>query len=256
MKLLTELKQINQTIENDLMIQLTDADFADGYEEIKHIYFHEACHAAISHSIPWIHTLDEEEHTAVDEIMALLLEMEFGEALDASSHSTEEHIEELKLYDIDISPDGFKHLLDVWQAYFWPNKDLAGMAAYVLTYIRHRRVIYHILPKKDWLAAEKSGTYTPPSLNNEGFIHCSKIDQVVRSANQFFVDQDDLYLLCIASEKVRADIRYEDSTGEGILFPHIYGPLNLSAIVDVSPLEKNWRGKFVLPKGVSGLQKE
>jgi uncharacterized protein (DUF952 family) len=253
MELLDNLSNINKVIEATLMINLTEDDFSDGREEIEHIYFHEACHAAITHCIPWIHTLDEEEHTAVDEIMARFLEVEIGQSFGMPVHTPEAHVQELRLYPVNITMAGFEHLMGVWEAYFWPNKDLAGMATYVLTYLRHRRVIYHILPREDWLAAEKAGIYEPESLVGEGFIHCSKIDQVLSSANKYFKDQDDLYLLCIASDRVRAEIRYEDLINAGTLFPHIYGPLGLDAVVNVSRLEKNWRGKFVLPAGLSAL---
>lgn len=118
---------------------------------------------------------------------------------------------------------------------------------------RHRRVIYHILPWEDWQTAQHEGFYAPVSLETAGFIHCSKVDQVTRVANSYFEGQDDLLLLCIASDKVDAEIRYEDLLGEGKLFPHIYGPLNLDAVVNVSELEKDERGKFGLPKGISNL---
>jgi uncharacterized protein (DUF952 family) len=253
MELLKTLNNINTMIEATLVIELTDEDFADGREEIEHIYFHEACHAAISHCVPWIHTLDEEEHTAVDEIMARFLELEIGQSFGMPVHTSQEHVDELRLYPVHITLGGFDHLLGVWQEYFWPNKDLAGMATYVLTYIRHRRVIYHILPRGDWREAEEAGVYAPESLETEGFIHCSKVDQVLSTANRYFRDQEDLFLLCIASEKVRAEIRYEDLTGSGVLYPHIYGPLTLEAVVNVSRLDKDWRGKFVLPAGLSAL---
>ena len=85
----------------------------------------------------------------------------------------------------------------------------------------NHQVFYHILPRSDWAAAQAAGKYTPDSLDEEGFIHCSKVHQVLRSANAYFKGQTDLLLLCIASEKIKAEVRYEDSTGSGELFPHI-----------------------------------
>jgi hypothetical protein len=105
MELLKTLNNINTMIEATLVIELTDEDFADGREEIEHIYFHEACHAAISHCVPWIHTLDEEEHTAVDEIMARFLELEIGQSFGMPVHTSQEHVDELRTGGISkISP--------------------------------------------------------------------------------------------------------------------------------------------------------
>jgi uncharacterized protein (DUF952 family) len=118
-------------------------------------------------------------------------------------------------------------------------------------YQRHRRVIYHILPREDWQTAQREGIYAPVSLGTGGFIHCSKVDQVTHVANSYFEGRDDLLLLGISSDKVNVEIRYEDLLGEGMLFPHIYGPLNLDAVVNVSKLKKDERGKFGLPKSIS-----
>lgn len=114
---------------------------------------------------------------------------------------------------------------------------------------RGEAVIYHILSQVEWAKAQTAGVYEPESLHTEGFIHCSTIDQVTRSANTFFNGQTDLSILWIASEKVQAEIRYEDLAGEGMRFPHIYGPLNLDALVNVSSFEKDNNGKFVFPAG-------
>lgn len=246
MKVLDELNRINRMVESELVLELSDEDFADGRAEIEHIYLHEACHAAVAHCVPWIRTLDAAEHTAVDELMARFLELAFGAMLGLPVHSNAEFLEELQLYPVEITPEGLDHLLGVWESYFWPNKDLAGMAAYILTFHRHQQVIYHILPAADWAAAQRAGVYSPASLAAEGFIHCSKVDQVVRSAQLYFAGQQELQRLCIASEKVRAEIRYEDLLGAGQQFPHIYGPLNLDAVVEVSTLAQNHAGEFVL----------
>ncbi len=253
MPLIDNLKNTMQVIEATLMIELSDEDFSEDKWEIERLFFQAACHAAITHCVPWIHTLDAEEHTAVDEILARFLELEIGGSFGMPVHAHSVYADELRLYPVDINLAGFEHLLGVWQEYFWPNKDLAGIATYVLTYLRHRRVIYHILPREDWLAAEENGIYEPESLETEGFIHCSKVDQVLGSANRYYQGQDDLLLLCIASEKVRAEIRYEDLTNSGKLFPHIYGALSVDAVVNVSRLEKDRRGRFILPAGITAL---
>jgi uncharacterized protein (DUF952 family) len=112
--------------------------------------------------------------------------------------------------------------------------------------------ILHITHRTDWEAAASSGYYAPASLDVEGFIHCSTFAQTADTANQFFANQQGLVLLCIDTAKTDAKVRYEgpadvqDPRTE-LLFPHIYGPLNLSAVVRVAEFAPNKHGKFQLP---------
>jgi len=253
MDLLKDLSKIKTAVEHALGIGLTDEDFADGREEIEHIFLHEACHAAIAHCVPWIHALEESEHTAVDELMARYLEKEIAESGGLFVHSAKEFVRELQRYPVDITMEDYRHLSTAWEEYFWLRQDLAGMAAYILTFLRHGQVIYHILPKADWEEAESAGVYKPASLAKEGFIHCSAVHQVIPVANDYYEGKADLCVLCIASKKIIAEMRYEGPTGEKCRFPHIFGELNLDAVVAVFNLVKDEDGKFLLPMGPSAL---
>jgi len=105
-------------------------------------------------------------------------------------------------------------------------------------------LIFHILPAKDWEKAVVMGIYTPSSVVLEGFIHCSKTDQVEHSLHAYFSDRKELLLLCLAETKVQAEIRYEDLYNVGQKFPHIYGPLNLDAVVGVLDVNENRDGEL------------
>ncbi|MDY6873070.1 MAG: DUF952 domain-containing protein [Chloroflexota bacterium] len=107
--------------------------------------------------------------------------------------------------------------------------------------------IYHILPEVDWTAAKAAGEYRPESLATGGFIHFSLRRQVERVANAFYRDQNDLLLLEIDQDQLDAEVRFEDLLDEGMLFPHLYGPLNLDAVVGVQPMQRNKSGDYVLP---------
>jgi len=98
MKLLDELHGIVERIEVETGIHLGDVDFADGREEIVHVFLHEACHAAISNKVPWIHDLIDEQYTIVDGVLARLLENEICLILGMPAHSSEEHVRELEMY--------------------------------------------------------------------------------------------------------------------------------------------------------------
>jgi len=106
-------------------------------------------------------------------------------------------------------------------------------------------IILHICSSIEW-GATKNGDYRCSSLDSEGFIHCSTPDQVVEVANHLFLGQRGLVLLVIDPERVIPSIRYEDA-GNGKLYPHIYGPLNVSAVIGIEPFEPTVEGKFELP---------
>ena len=90
----------------------------------------------------------------------------------------------------------------------------------------------HITSSKAWREAQRRGVYTANSLETEGFIHFSKPDQVIAVANSSYHGQKDLVLLCVLPEKLMAELRYE-ALGTNEAYPHLYGPLNLGAVVNV-----------------------
>jgi uncharacterized protein (DUF952 family) len=115
-------------------------------------------------------------------------------------------------------------------------------------------MILHITTHKEWENAQLKGEYTAPSLKSEGFIHCSTIKQTADTANIFFRGQSGLALLCIDENKLNSECKYEDPAGGGLhdprvgnLFPHIYGPINISAVIKVVDFRSDNDGFFVLP---------
>jgi uncharacterized protein (DUF952 family) len=117
-------------------------------------------------------------------------------------------------------------------------------------------IIYHITSRADWNAARAAGSYTADSLASEGFIHCSTKEQVIATANRLFKGRTGLVLLSIDTARVRAEIRYENLEGGTSLFPHVYGALDIGAIVAVHDFPCGGDGGFVLPLrlGIEGLR--
>ena len=108
--------------------------------------------------------------------------------------------------------------------------------------------IVHITHRDDWTTALSSGEYRPGSLSKEGFIHCSKPDQVVRVAGTFYASQHGLVLLVIDPKLLHVEVRLEPSAdGPAELFPHIYGALNLDAVTQVLDFNPGPDGQYVLP---------
>jgi uncharacterized protein (DUF952 family) len=116
--------------------------------------------------------------------------------------------------------------------------------------------IYHITTREDWDAALGGGSYEPPSVAAEGFIHCSAPDQVVETANLLFRGQQGLVLLVIDPDRLVAHLHYEQPTPSGEdshhsgLFPHIYGTLNLNAVTAVVDFPGSMDGSFAVPPNV------
>ncbi len=101
-------------------------------------------------------------------------------------------------------------------------------------------MIYHITSKQECTFAQQSGAYTAPSLESEGFIHCSTDRQVLEVANAFYRGRNDLVLLVIDEKRIESQVKWEAPAGppaEGIsksdAFPHVYGPINLDAVISV-----------------------
>nr|WP_245895004.1 DUF952 domain-containing protein [Nostoc cycadae] len=115
--------------------------------------------------------------------------------------------------------------------------------------------LLHITQHLSWEQAKDNDIYIAESLVNEGFIHCSKVAQIIPVANRFFYNQQKLVILLIDSQKVEAEIRYEaGETGE--IFPHIYGSLNIDAVTQVINFASGVNGYFDLPKQLQDLLSE
>jgi uncharacterized protein (DUF952 family)/Tfp pilus assembly protein PilF len=119
-------------------------------------------------------------------------------------------------------------------------------------------IIYHLTSAADWAQAQAAGQHTPPSLASEGFIHCSTAAQVVKVANKYYRAVPDCLLLWVETDKLTAEVKWEapahpdpnnpPETAPNELFPHIYGALNLTAVIHTSTLPKDAEGFFTQPE--------
>lgn len=110
------------------------------------------------------------------------------------------------------------------------------------------RYVLHITSVDRW-RAHKGGAsgFQDPSLDQEGFIHCSTVDQLLIPANERFAGRDDLVLLVVDTDRLDTELVYEDCYESGTRFPHIYGPIDLSAVVEVIDFPPDADGRFSLP---------
>jgi uncharacterized protein (DUF952 family) len=102
--------------------------------------------------------------------------------------------------------------------------------------------IVHLCSGEDWQAAQQAGEYRAASLEEEGFIHCSRPDQILEVSNRYYQGVQGLVLLWIDPRRVQAQIRLD--AAEGQLYPHIYGALNLEAVTAVTNFTPDNDGIF------------
>ena len=115
--------------------------------------------------------------------------------------------------------------------------------------------IVHITSRKAWKEAISAGKFIAPSLETEGLIHCSTYSQAVPVAEKYYKGQTELVLLVIDPTRLTSELKWEPpaegapppGVSPGEAFPHIYGPINLDAIVRAMDFEPGSNGQFVLP---------
>jgi len=98
-----------------------------------------------------------------------------------------------------------------------------------------------------WEAAGAGGKYEADTLASEGFIHCSTSGQVIPVANRFYRGRQGLILLAIEPARLGAEVRYENLEGGSDLFPHVYGPIERSAVIGRLRLDPLPDGTFTIP---------
>lgn len=116
------------------------------------------------------------------------------------------------------------------------------------------QTILHIIARDAWESARQSADIRAPSLETQGFIHFSTAAQAARVATKHYRGVEGLSLLVVDVQKLNAPLKWEppDMPGEGKpatgeLFPHLYGPLNTDAVVDIVDFPPRSDGTFALP---------
>ncbi|HWD05038.1 MAG TPA: DUF952 domain-containing protein [Amycolatopsis sp.] len=115
-------------------------------------------------------------------------------------------------------------------------------------------MILHICSRDDWAAIPEAGEYRAPSLAEVGFIHCSDPGTVSVPANALYRGRADLLLLEIDPTKLDARVVWEEGAPphpDGILFPHVYGPISTHAVVAVHDFPPGADRSLKLPESLS-----
>lgn len=107
--------------------------------------------------------------------------------------------------------------------------------------------LLHLCGQRDWETAEASGELCPASLSETGFVHLSTPEQVHLPANRLYAGRTDLVLLHIDPRQLTAPLRWEHGVPtdpESMRFPHLYGRLPTSAVMNVTPYLPGPDGRF------------
>lgn len=128
----------------------------------------------------------------------------------------------------------------------------------------HRGRIYHLTTAAELRAHCAGETYAPPSLAREGFVHCTATRSTLLAVARDYYDDvtPPLLVLEIDPTRLSAELRFEAPApiagggtahlASGEWFPHLYGPLELSAVVGVGELQHAGSG-FVWPGAFGAL---
>ncbi len=97
-------------------------------------------------------------------------------------------------------------------------------------------IIYHVTTATEWNAAKENGFYEAPSLQDEGFIHCSQDHQVAGVLERYYAGKTDLVKLVIDTDKLTSKFVFDWSPSTQDTFPHVYGTINTGSVTEVIEL--------------------
>ncbi len=100
-------------------------------------------------------------------------------------------------------------------------------------------MIYHVTKNLTWAKALEQGWYEADSLSAEGFIHLSRQHQIEGVLHRYYKNENNLVLLHIDESKLSAPLKYELAVSVNEKFPHLYGRLNLDAVIEVTVINSN-----------------
>lgn len=95
-------------------------------------------------------------------------------------------------------------------------------------------LVFHVAQASDVDQASQSGTYRCESIETEGFIHCCKPEQLQGVLERYYSGVKGLLLLHIDTDLLQPDLVMENTVGSEELFPHVYGPINMDAVIQIA----------------------
>lgn len=111
---------------------------------------------------------------------------------------------------------------------------------------------YKLIDGAEWEAARAAGLYEGSAVDRaDGYIHMSTADQLPETARWHYAGRKGLLLVAVDLGALGRSLRWEPSRG-GELFPHLYGPLPLSAARSERRLAVAVDGSPIFEDGAAG----
>lgn len=116
--------------------------------------------------------------------------------------------------------------------------------------IGRSQIVLKIVDRPSWEKARLEGAYRGSADDvRDGFIHLSSPVQARGTVEKFFAGRGDLLLVALDAARLGSFLRWEPSRG-GELFPHVYGPLDLGAVLWEKPLPLDGGGRHIFPEEI------
>lgn len=103
-------------------------------------------------------------------------------------------------------------------------------------------LLFTLATKSEWKSYSASGMYKPSSFVEKGFISCYLGNQVEKAANDFFNEENELFLIVIDPLRIQVPIKHEKKDGE--VYPNLYGAFSIDAVIDRISIKRNKKGVF------------
>lgn len=106
------------------------------------------------------------------------------------------------------------------------------------------RPTFHLVPAETWTGRDPAARYAAPSLESEGFIHCTDGEvEMIATANRHYAEDPRSFLvLTVDLEATGSPWRFDDPTG---IYPHVYGPIDPRAVLRAVPIVRGPDGRFI-----------
>ena len=109
---------------------------------------------------------------------------------------------------------------------------------------RKAKIAYHLVPEPVWSARGGLSEYVPDAYEADGFIHCTNgLDPLIDVGNMFYKSDERAYVVAVIdTTRLTSELRYDDPER---IYPHIYGPLNIDAVIGRLDVTREADGAFV-----------
>lgn len=97
--------------------------------------------------------------------------------------------------------------------------------------------IYHFARPDEWQAAQGGASYQPREFAAEGYIHCATEAQIAGVVERHLRGHGPRLRLSLDPLAFGEQLQYEWSNASNDLYPHLFCPIPLTAVLAVEPFD-------------------